>query len=616
MKFKVSAGKFSIPQVTVLSLALSLAFGSLAAQAAVTDNSAWVPTKTQAFLPQVQVNTHTGPQSATQAAAKMATELAHGEPVHVVLSLNLRNEAQLDQFLQELHQPGSASYGKYLTPEQFVAQYAPTEKQVAAVVAHLRQAGFVNIQVAKNRQLASADGTAGTVQAGFRTSLKRFVRDGRSVYANTAAAQVPAALGNIVGSVLGLQNVEINRTHHRLTPVAVAEHEVGAMTLAKTAVAGTAKPHNPVEFSALYNAGATPTAAQTTVGIISEGDLTQTIVDLGQFTSNNGLATVNTSVVQTGPAGSDYSDTSGIDEWNLDSQTIVGSAGGSVKQLIFYAAPSMELSAITAAYNRAVSDNVAKVINVSLGVCEAASNSDNAQAADDQIFKQAVAQGQTFSVSTGDAGTYNCSVTASGTPGVPNKGVYDVSEPASSPYVIAVGGTELLTSASGAYSSETVWNEGLAATDDPAKPNRLWATGGGFSKFEKAPSWQTAVTKKSTRGLPDVSFDASQRSGANIIVRGNTYTSGGTSQSAPIFAGIWARIQSANKNALGFPAASIYKYVPTNPTLVHDVISGINGSGGYGYKAAKGWDAATGFGSLNISNLNAFIKKTPDFARP
>ncbi|MFC5472960.1 S53 family peptidase [Paraherbaspirillum soli] len=618
MKSKVATAKFAIPQVSALSLALSLVFVSLSAQAAVADT--WVPTKTQAFVHPSQLSTNAGPRVAP--ASKM--EMAHGEAVHVVLSLKLRNKEHLDHFLQELHRPGSASYRKFLTPAQFVAQYAPTEKQVAAVVAHLKKAGFVNIKVAKNRQLVSADGTAATVQAGFNTTLERFTHEGRSVYANTAAAQVPSALGNIVNSVLGLQNVEMNHTHHRLVTETPLDQSAHTAVLAKTAATGTAKPHNPMDFSALYHAGNTPTAAQTTVGIITAGSLDQTIADLGQFTNDNGLATVNTSVVQTGPDGSDYSNTDGAVEWNLDSQSIVGAAGGEVGQLIFYAAPSMSFADITAAYNQAVSDNVAKVINVSLGYCESYVNGTGTQDADDQIFQQAVAQGQTFSVSSGDEGTYNCSFSSiSHGAGVPNKGTYDVSEPASSPYVITVGGTEVLTSSSGAYSSEVVWNEGLKAISSQDPTLRLWATGGGFSQFEAAPSWQSGVTHNAKRGLPDIAFDASGRSGAKIFItlpprNGQVMTGyhvvGGTSLAAPIFSGIWARLQSANNNGLGFPAASIYQYVPTNASLVHDVISGNNGSGGYGMKASKGWDAATGFGSLDISKLNDFIQNTPDFA--
>ena len=628
MKSKVLAGNFAIPQVSALSLALSLVFASLSVHAAVADTSTWVATKTQAFLPQVQANQKSLAADASVATpAASAVQLAQGEPVHVTLSLNLRNEAKLDKFLQDLHTPGTASYGKFLKPAQFAALYAPTEKDVAAVVAHLSKSGFVNIRISPNRQLVFADGTAATVQTAFRTSLKRFQQDGRNVFANTDAAQVPAALGNIVGSVLGLQNVAVAQTHHRWIPNTEGSVALQAKAKAKPSATPVATPHSPAQFPSIYNAGSTPTASNTTVAIISEGNIDPTITDLGTFTSANGFATVNTSVVQTGPAGSDYSDTSGQVEWNLDSQTITGTSGGAVQQLIFYASPDMNFSSITASYNQAVSDNLAKVINVSLGGCESDTHSDGTQAADDNVFKQAVAQGQTFSISTGDAGTYNCQTSSiSGAPGVPkNKSTYDVSEPASSPYVIAVGGTTLYTT-SGAYSSETVWNEGLSAIgvydangdSDPTK--RLWATGGGYSKYEAAPSYQSGVIAagKTTRGLPDIAFDAASASGATIYYNGQTGTVGGTSLAAPIFTGTWARLQSANGNALGFPAASFYKYFPlaANAALLHDVTSGTNGaSSSYGYKAAKGWDATTGFGSLNIANLNTFIHNTSDFAR-
>ncbi|RQR35729.1 peptidase S53 [Burkholderia sp. Bp9143] len=572
----------------------------------------WMETRTKGFLPLVQQGESSSiagaPAASTAAAAAAATEMAPGESVDIVLGLNLRNEAQLDQYLHDLHTPGSPHYKQFLTSAQFAAQYSPTDQQVASVVAHLRKAGFVNVVVAPNRLLVSASGTAATVKSAFRTTLKRFTRNGRSVYANTDAAQVPNAIGGIVGAVLGLQNVELMHTGAGSTP----QGNTSNLTIPAGA---SAVPHNPTEFSSLYGGDGTPTASQTTVGIISEGDLSQTVSDLNTFAANNGLGTISSSVVQTGPSGSSYTDTSGTVEWNLDSQSIVGAAGGSVKQVVFYTAPSMTLTAITAAYNKAVSDNVAKVINVSLGVCESSAYSTGSQATDDTIFKQAVAQGQTFSVSAGDHGAYEC---ASGTP---SRSTYTVSEPATSPYVIAVGGTTLFTSTStNAYNSEVVWN-------DPSwQPGTVWATGGGYSKYEAAPSWQSSTLTGSTkRALPDVGFDADLRTGAILVVNGQTSDTlwgsgylnneGGTSLAAPIFTGIWARLQSANNNALGFPASSIYKYFPSNAALLHDVTSGNNGSGTYGYKAKAGWDATTGFGSVNISKLNTFIQSTSDFAR-
>ncbi|WP_175814898.1 S53 family peptidase [Burkholderia diffusa] len=590
--------------------AAAASFGMTAAHAA--PAAGWTETRTKGFLPLVQQgessSTAGAPAASTAAAAAAATEMAPGETVDIVLGLNLRNEAQLDQHLHDLHTPGSPHYKQFLTSAQFAAQYAPTDQQVASVVAHLRQAGFVNIVVAPNRLLVSASGTAATVKSAFRTTLKRFTRNGRNVYANTDAAQVPNAISGIVGAVLGLQNVELMHTGAGSKP----QGNTSNLTIPAGA---SAVPHYPTEFSSLYGGDGTPTASQTTVGIISEGDLSQTVSDLNTFAANNGLGTISSSVVQTGPSGSSYTDTSGTVEWNLDSQSIVGAAGGSVKQVVFYVAPSMSLTAITAAYNKAVSDNVAKVINVSLGVCESSAYSTGSQATDDTIFKQAIAQGQTFSVSAGDHGAYEC---ASGTP---SRSTYTVSEPATSPYVIAVGGTTLFTNTStNAYNSEIVWN-------DPSwQPGTVWSTGGGYSKYEAAPSWQSSsLTGSTKRALPDVGFDADLRTGAILVVNGQTSDTlwgsgylnneGGTSLAAPIFTGIWARLQSANNNALGFPASSIYKYFPSNAALVHDVTSGNNGSGTYGYKAKAGWDATTGFGSVNISKLNTFIQSTSDFAR-
>jgi xanthomonalisin len=354
--------------------------------------------------------------------------------------------------------------------------------------------------------------------------------------------------------------------------------------------------------------------------------------DLKTFASNNGLAAVTASVVKTGSGSSTYSDDvdNGDVEWDLDSQTIVGVSGG-VKQLIFYTAPYTTsgshptLADLTNAYNGAVTANVAKVINVSLGVNESDATG---QSADDAVFKQAVAQGQTFSVAAGDAGVYQWSTDSEGGgPGYVanskgkveiNLATYSVSEPATSPNVIAVGGTALYTSGT-TYVSESAWNEGLEAIDSPYDNNeRLWATGGGVSTNETAPSWQTTALGSSVthRVVPDLAFDAAYDSGTLIVWDGQSNEQvGGTSLASPIFVGIWARVQSGLNNALGFPASSIYAYLPSNSSLLHDVTTGNNGYNGYGYNAGTGWDYTTGWGSLNISNFYNFVQSTSNFAR-
>ncbi|TKC92504.1 peptidase S53 [Trinickia terrae] len=560
---------------------LPLALASTA-YAAAPAQTAWVSTETKAFIAPTRTLT-----------ATPLAELAAGTPTHVVVSLKLRNASQLQQLARDVDDRRSARYRKFLTHQQFLANYAPTEAQAQAVAAHLRKHGFINIRVAPNRLLVSADGTASSVKSGFNTPLVHFQRNNRDVYANTAPAEVPAELGDVVLSVLGLQDV--TRAHPML--------HAGPRTQARTLATGTAKGHSPTEFPALYDVGNTPSAANTTVGIITQGGVSQATQDLNQFTSANNLPAVNVQAIQTGSPSGDYSDDQqGQGEWDLDSQSIVGAAGGAVNQLRFYMADNSASgnTGLTQAFNQAVSDNLAKVINVSLGWCEADAYSDGTMAAEDQIFTTAVAQGQTFSVSSGDEGVYECN-----NRGYPDGGTYSISWPASSPNVIAVGGTTLYTTASDGYASETVWNEGL----DQA--GKLWASTGGFSSYEASPSWQAALSVSPApagRAVPDISFDAAQSTGALVYNYGQLQQIGGTSLASPIFVGFYARLQSANSNALGFPAASIYGAVPSTPSLVHDVTSGNNGYGGYGYNAGKGWDYPTGWGSVDIAKLGAYVQ--------
>jgi pseudomonalisin len=471
-----------------------LALGTMTAHgAAAPAPTSWVNTDTKAFISLPETNAFISLPEASGVAAAQPIPIPAGEPTHIVVSLKPRLEGQLKQLAQDVNHPGNAKYGKFLTPKQFIAEYAPSEAQVQAVVAYLEKNGFINIRVAPNRLLISADGTAGTVRSAFNTPLVRYQIGGRVGYANPVPAQVPQELASIVGSVLGLQTV--TRSHPML--------RMGEPTKPATLANGIAKAHSPTEFPAIYNVGNLGNAASTTVGIITIGGVSQTLQDLQQFTGANGLSSINVLTVQTGASGADYSDDpDGQAEWDLDSQSIVGAAGGAVKQLIFYMADldASGNTGLTQAINRAVSDNVAKVINVSLGWCEADAYADGTLQAEETIFAVAAAQGQTFSVASGDEGVYECN-----NRGFPDGASYSVSWPASSPNVIAVGGTTLYTTADNGYSIETVWNEGL---DDTGK---LWATGGGISAYLPSPSWQSKVMGgQAQRILPDIAFDAAQ----------------------------------------------------------------------------------------------------------
>ncbi|HZY32775.1 MAG TPA: protease pro-enzyme activation domain-containing protein [Rhodanobacter sp.] len=482
--------------------------------------------------------------------------LATSQPIHIEVALKLRNPDQLHTFLATAKTSTLSMVQHKMSSQQFAASYSPTADQANEVATWLTSAGFSNVRIAPNRLMVSADGRADTAQAAFKTSFAKVrTKEGRMAFMNNSGVQIPAALQDSVLSVIGLQNVHQAHTFAKRA-------QAGFTTQAVTG-------HNPTEFSSIYGGSGLPTAAGVTVGIVTQGSIAQTITDLNTFTSQNGLPTVTTQTVNTNGTSTD---TSGVDEWNLDSQDVVGMAGGQVGKLIFYNIPSLSNADLTADFNTIVAANATKIINVSLGECETYAQQDGSAAADDQIFQQAIAQGQTFSVSTGDSGADEC-----------GDGGTTPSDPASSPYVVAVGGTTLNASTT-TYTSETAWSGG----------------GGSVSKFEPKPTWQAGVLSGSFRGVPDIAFDGDPNSGAKIIVNGASTQVGGTSLSAPLFAGAWARLLATHPS-LGFAAP--YLYQTLTAADYHDVTSGSNG----GETATVGWDLTTGFGSFKLSQVAADI---------
>lgn len=534
-----------------LCLALGIVF-SLASSAsfAASSHASWVATATHAHTP--------------AAAAANMTPAAADTPVHVTVALKLQNRGALDTFIAESHDAASPMYGAKLQPQDVMSTFAPSDAQVQAVVDHLSAAGFTNISVSANHLLVSADGNPTTAEVAFHTRLvKTTDAHGRPAFANIDAAEVPAGLAGTVLSVVGLQTAS-----HAETMIRPAHTYRGKPGGGGGSSGGSLVGHNPTQFPAIYNVGSTPTASNITVGIITDGDMTQPLNDLNQFTSTNGLPSVNTQVVVVGTPGTD---TTGTPEWDLDSQDIVAMSGG-VSKLIFYAGNSLSNSALTGAFNQAVTDDVAQVINVSLGECETSAYNDGSMAADDQIFALGVAQGQTFSISTGDSGSNECSKSPNGS--VP-------SYPASSPYVIAVSGTSLSTGTNNSWVGETLWT----------------SAGGSPSTVEAKPSWQTQGD--AMRDVADVAYDADPNSGSIIIVNGSNAQYGGTSLAAPLFAATWARMLAGHPT-LGFAGPHLYT---VNTAVYHDVTSGSNGA----ETATTGWDYASGWGSTIVSALNSGI---------
>jgi pseudomonalisin len=511
--------------------------------------------------------------------------LADSTPLYIAIALRLNNRSALESYVAAIQNPSSPLYGSSLTVDQFVAAYAPAGAQVQQLSAYLSGAGLTNVQVEPNNLFVTADGTAAQVAAAFHTSIGLFQQSGRTVFANLTDAQVPSSLAGTVAAVLGLTNAGVMATPIR--------------TQSPSTTVGVPAVHfyTPMNFWTAYDVGTTPTGSKTTIAIFAEGDLTQVLKDLRVAESMNQLPQVPVQVIQVGLPSTD---TAGQDEWDLDTQMSTGMAGA-VSKLLIYDTTSMSDSDIGLMFNKFVAQNIAKAGSASFGLCETFAYLDGSMLADDQVFLEAAAQGQTVFASTGDSGSA-CGVSGEAN-GVPLSGAAGMVEyPASSPYVIAVGGTTLLTDSNYNYLTELGWDAG----------------GGGISAWEASPYWQTAVlpTTAAGKALPDVSIDGDLVSGALTYINCQPGqdpvstcqdTVGGTSLSSPLWLGVWARMESAHHNKLGFAGPSLYRLYQAPPatyTGFHDIVGGCNGF----FCAIPGYDYVTGIGTPDVTSLNAAVK--------
>ena len=552
----------------------------------------WVPVP--ANTPSVSSNVSTTPAPASQ-------------PLNIVVGLNLQNVPSLSSFLQGLRGGNSTP----LTHAAFVSSYSPTASQAQSVVDYLTSQGFTNIQVTDDNLLVSAQGTVAEAQLAFNTPIVSFTLNGTPAFAPAGPVMVPNTLGNIVLQVLGLSNA--TEIGHKLS----MQQNLNVMDQTSSFVVNPSAGGPDFSIAGLtpgalrtaYDAGVTSTGGNTVVAVVTAGsDLLQVIADLRQFELENHLPLIPVEVQQVKPVPSPQ-DTSGNDEWDLDSQSITGLAY-SVKKLIFYNTASLNDSDLILANDAFATDDVAKVGNMSYGGCEDVEDStlkDNLGSVGtnifDEVFAEAVAQGQTWSASSGDAGAACGVVTNLATPdsGVPSSVEY----PASSPNVVAVGGTSLFVNSNYNYSTELAWAAG----------------GGGTSNLEPAPLWQfndAAVPSGATglRALPDIAMAAGPEGAsgvgvgtyASVVINGADAGVLGTSWSSPLNVGVWARLESARCNNLGFEAPIIYGLDTTQlpgstAAGFHDVLLGSNGQ----YSATPGWDYTTGYGSFDIAFVDAAL---------
>jgi kumamolisin len=443
-------------------------------------------------------------------------------------------------------------------------------------------------------------GTIAAMQKAFGVTLVHETHDGATYRVREGSITLPSALVGPVEAVLGLDNRPQAQPHFRVLG------EAGDISAKAAQAGGFAKPHfgnaiqphagtanasyTPPQIAQLYQFPANASAAGQTIGIIELGggyktaDLTTYFKSLGQKTP-----TV-TAVLVDGAKNSPTNANSADGEVMLDIEVAAAVAPGA--GIVVYFTPNTDQGFIDALAT-AIHDtkNKPSVISISWGAPESGWTAQSMTALD-AACQSAAALGITITVAAGDNGS---------TDGATD-GQNHVDFPASSPHVLACGGTKLLGSGS-TISSEVVWNE-LA--------NNEGATGGGVSNVFPLPSWQAgANVPKPTnsaggRGVPDVSGDADPATGYAIRVDGKNMVIGGTSAVAPLWAGLIAVANAQNGKSAGFIQPAIY--AAKGKPAFNDITSGTNYSGTpVGFTAGPGWDACTGLGSPIGTKLIAVV---------
>ena len=333
----------------------------------------------------------------------------------------------------------------------------------------------------------------------------------------------------------------------------------------------------------LYQFPQGATAAGQTIGIIELGggyraaDLTAYFKGLGQKAPK--VTAVSVDKGKNSPGNANGAD----GEVMLDIEVSAAVAPGA--KIVVYFAPNTDQGFIDAV-GSAVHDttNNPSVISISWGGPESSWTA-QAMTALDAACQSAAALGITITVAAGDNGS---SDGATGN---------NVDFPASSPHVLACGGTKLVGSGS-TITSEVVWNEQASGEG---------ATGGGVSNVFALPSWQANAKvpapsgSSGGRGVPDVCGDADPVTGYQVRVDGQSLVIGGTSAVAPLWAGLIALNNQQNGKSAGFIQPQIY--AAKAASAFNDIVSGNNGA----FSAGPGWDACTGLGSPIGSKLIALL---------
>jgi subtilase family serine protease len=489
----------------------------------------------------------------------------------LVITLPVRNQPELTNFLARLYDPTSSDYRHFLTVAQFTAAYGPSKQDYQAVVDYAKANGFTVTDTPSNRRIVDISGSVAQVEKAFHVAMTLYQHPTENRTFFSPDREPSLNLNVPISHIGGLNNFSIPRPRlKRATADQAIKNNAGS---------GPGGAFLGSDMRAAYYGGTALTGAGQSVGLCefdgyTLSDVTKT------FDGQTNTVAINNVIIDGAFGGSDGDDAEQV----LDIVQAASMAPGMSQVRVYIAPGNTNIGkGDTDMFNKMATENITKQIGCSWGW-----NPDDF-AKDDPIFQEFAAQGQNMFVASGDSGAFTGS------------NATDQSYPAESVYVVSVGGTHLVTNgAGGPWQSEIAWSD----------------SGGGPSDNAFAiPSWQVGVANSSNsasatiRNLPDVSAEADFD---NYVCSDGSCSGGwgGTSFAAPRWAGFLALInQQAVSNGsatLGFINPAIYGIGEGTQydSDFHDVTVGNNNNGrGKSYNAVTGYDLVTGWGSPNGQNL-------------
>jgi len=379
------------------------------------------------------------------------------EHMQLQLQRSAAQEQAAKQFIDQLHNPKSPTFHKWMTAEQFGQTYGSSQQDVNTITLWLQSQGLTVNSVSPSRMTVDFSGNAGQIRQAFRTEIHYLSVNGARHIANMSDPRIPAALAPAVAGVVSM---------HDFTPHAMKAMKKSHAKFTFTSQGYTNQAVTPSDLATIYNLtplfSAGNTGAGQTIAVIEDSNLYDS-TDWDTFRSTFGLSQyASGSLTTLHPTGSasncaNPGSSNGDDgEATLDAEWASAAAPGASIVLASCADTRSTFGGLIALQNLIGGANPPNVISISYGECEA-ENGEAANAAFNSAFQQAAAEGISVFVAAGDEGAASCDAGAAGaTHGI------GVSAWASTPYNVAVGGTDFGDTYAGTNS--TYWGATNSAT--------------------------------------------------------------------------------------------------------------------------------------------------------